>query len=343
VLSRGFDAAPRRAEATAHVPAGPAAEMTTTDLSEQHFEKVVRYIAEGELVPLLGAGVNVCDRTPDDVYELDRNLPSGVELSELLASEYGYPTERADRRDLLRVAQYAQARLRHSDEEHRLRDSLHRIFRASYGPTSVHRFLAGVPQRTGTHLLALTTNYDDALEQAFDAAGEPYSVIFYRASREGRCWLRHGEEADARVIARPERYTGISLHDRSVILKVHGAVDRQERRSFNDSYVISEDHYIDFLASTRLETLVPKALLVPLLNSALLFLGYRLKDWNLRVILHELWSNRDFEYPAWAVHREVDEVDAAIWRSRNVTLFDEELCAYIEEVSARLGDGIAAR
>ena len=75
--------------------------------------------------------------------------------------------------------------------------------------------------------------------------------------------MRHGEETEAEVISRPERYTDISLHDRSVILKVHGAVDRRERRSFNDSYVISEDHYIDFLATTRLETLVPRGLLVP--------------------------------------------------------------------------------
>jgi hypothetical protein len=145
------------------------------------------------------------------------------------------------------------------------------------------------------------------------------------------------------VIARPERHTGISLDERSVILKVHGAVDRRERRSFNDSYVISEDHYIDFLASTRLETLVPKSLLVPLLNSALLFLGYRLKDWNLRVILHELWSTRDFGYPAWAVHRGVDEVDAAIWRSRHVKLYDTGLCEYVGDLSARLGDGLVAR
>ncbi len=315
--------------------------MTTTSLPQDHFERVVHYLAEGELVPVLGAAVNVCDRCEGERYEPDRNLPSGLELAELLAEEYEYPVGRADRGDLLRVAQFAQARLRGSDEEHRLRDSLHRIFRARYGSTSVHRFLAGVPQRTGTHLLLLTTNYDDALEQAFDAAGEPYSVIFYRASREGRCWLRHGEETDAKVIARPERYTGVSLNERSVILKVHGAVDRRERRSFNDSYVISEDHYIDFLASTRLETLVPKGLLVPLLNSALLFLGYRLKDWNLRVILHELWSNRDFEYPAWAVQRHVDDVDAAIWRSRNVALFDEDLCAYVDALSARLGDGPA--
>jgi hypothetical protein len=291
-------------------------------------------------VPLLGAGVNVCDRTDEEVYEYDRNLPSGRELSELLAAEYGYPPDRDDRTDLLRVAQFAQARLRRSEEEHRLRDSLHRIFRARYGPSTVHRFLAGVPQRTGTHLLALTTNYDDALEQAFAAAGEPYSVFFYRASREGRCWLRHGEDAEARVIARPETFTDISLDERSVILKVHGAVDRRERRSFNDSYVISEDHYIDFLASTRLETLVPRGLLVPLLNSALLFLGYKLKDWNLRVILHELWSNRDFGYPAWAVQRDVDDVDAAIWSSRNVKLYEAGLCDYVEDLSARLGHGL---
>jgi hypothetical protein len=314
--------------------------MTKTGLPDEHFDKVAHYLAEGELVPLLGAGVNVCDRGDEEVYEYDRNLPSGRELSELLATEYHYPAGREDRADLLRVAQYAQARLRHTEEEHRLRDSLHRIFRAHYGPTSVHRFLASLPRRTGTHMLALTTNYDDALEQAFEAAEEPYSVFFYRASREGRCWLRHGENADAEVIARPETYTDVSLDERSVILKVHGAVDRRERRSFNDSYVISEDHYIDFLASTRLQTLVPKGLLVPLLNSALLFLGYKLKDWNLRVILHELWSNRDYGYPAWAVQREVDDVDAAIWRSRNVNLHDAGLCDYVDDLSARLGDGL---
>ena len=199
----------------------------------------------------------------------------------------------------------------------------------SYGPTSVHRFIASVPQRNGhAHSLALTTNDDDALEQAFDAVGRTVFrdlLPLHRARAVAGCAM--AKRPRRSVIARPERYTGVSLDERSVILKVHGAVDRRERRSFNDSYVISEDHYIDFLASTRLETLVPKGLPAPLLNSALLFLGYRLRDWNLRVILHELWANRDFGYPAWAVHRNVDEVDAAIWRSRNVTLYDAELCA----------------
>src|SRR4051794_14630975 len=184
MLPRGGATTPPRAEAEPEVPTGTAVAMTSTGLPDEHFEKVAHYLAEGELVPLLGAGVNVCDRTAEEVYEYDRNLPSGRELSEMLAAEYEYPAGRADRGDLLRVAQYAQARLRHTEDEHRLRDSLHRIFRASYGPTSVPRFLAGVPARTGAHLLALTTNYDDALEQAFQEAGEPFSVVFYRASKE---------------------------------------------------------------------------------------------------------------------------------------------------------------
>jgi len=92
------------------------------DLSPAHFEKVARYLAEGEVVPVLGAGINVCDRAAAEGYVLDQNLPSGRELSELLASEYEYPAGRDDRGNLLRVAQFAQARLQHSDEEHRLRE-----------------------------------------------------------------------------------------------------------------------------------------------------------------------------------------------------------------------------
>ena len=117
--------------------------MTGTGLADEHFDKVAHYLAEGELVPLLGAGVNVCDRTDAEAYEYDRNLPSG--RGALGAAREPSTTIRpaaTTAADLLRVAQYAQARLRHTEEEHRLRDSLHRIFRAHYGPTSVHRFLA---------------------------------------------------------------------------------------------------------------------------------------------------------------------------------------------------------
>ncbi len=128
-----------------------------------------------------------------------------------------------------------------------------------------------------------------------------------------------------------------------MILKVHGAVDRAQRRAFNDYYVISEDHYIDFLATTDLESLVPKKLLVHLVNSAMLFLGYSLVDWNLRVLLRDLWSRRDVAYPAWAIQLQVDPLDRQVWDHRQVDIFEQPLAAYVAQLEERLGNGRPAR
>ena len=44
-----------------------------------------------------------------------------------------------------------------------------------------------------------------------------------------------------------------------MILKIHGAVDRPNAR--RDSYVITEDHYIDYLTKTDIGQLIPAELL----------------------------------------------------------------------------------
>ena len=80
----------------------------------------------------------------------------------------------------------------------------------------------------------------------------------------------------------------LSLDDRSVILKIHGAVDRSSPDGEDDSFVITEDHYIDYLTRTDLANLVPITLAAKLRRSHFLFLGYSLRDWNLRVILHRI-------------------------------------------------------
>jgi hypothetical protein len=67
------------------------------------------------------------------------------------------------------------------------------------------------------------------------------------------------------VVERPNEYDAVSLSRRSVILKIHGAVDRLD--SERDSYVITEDHYIDFLTHTDIANLVPVALAARLRRS----------------------------------------------------------------------------
>jgi hypothetical protein len=137
-------------------------------------------------------------------------------------------------------------------------------------------------------------------------------------------------------IERANEYGALSLDVRPVILKVHGAVDRHARTYENDSYVISEDHYIEYLSETRLTDLFPVTLLETLFTSHFLFLGYRLTDWNVRVILHQIWLEREHELDAWAIQRDVGEIDRVLWGKRGVHLLDVQLSDYVAALEARL-------
>ena len=76
-----------------------------------------------------------------------------------------------------------------------------------------------------------------------------------------------------------------------MILKIHGAVDRADAEA--DSYVITEDHYIDYLARENVARLIPAYLMARMRTSHFLFLGYGMRDWNLRVILRSIWAGAD--------------------------------------------------
>ena len=86
---------------------------------------------------------------------------------------------------------------------------------------------------------------------------------------------------------------GLYPEERTTILKIHGVVDRQNRAC--DSYVITEDHYIDYLAHKDIAQQLPVQLLEKMSWSHFLFLGYSLRDWNLRVILHRIWGEQKFK------------------------------------------------
>ena len=120
-----------------------------------------------------------------------------------------------------------------------------------------------------------------------------------------------------------------------MILKLHGAVDRVNAE--HDSYVITEDHYIDYLTRTELSGLLPVTLAAKLRRSHFLFLGYGLRDWNLRVILHRIWGEQRLRYRSWAVQREPEEIDRRFWEARDVDIFDVRLEDYVEALTERLG------
>lgn len=308
--------------------------MSPTETLDEHYDYVAEALGDGEVVPLLGAGANLCEPGRHG-WQPGKNLPDGGELSRYLADKCRYPAD--DPSDLLRVSQYAQARR----SERTLYKYLHGVFAARYEFTVIHQFLAGLPalleQATGTrrHQLIVTTNYDDALEQALEAAKEPFELFWYRApSQQARGMLVHKPpDSEPRQIERANEYH-LSVEDRTVVLKIHGAVSRDEEG--HDSYVISEDDYIRFLAETSLGELIPATLLATLLNSHILFLGYSLRDWNLRVILQQIAAHRDRTLDSWAVQREVEDIDRMLWERRLVSLHEVPLETYVAELAKRI-------
>ncbi len=73
------------------------------DPLDQHYQLVLKAITGGRLIPLLGAGVNLCGRTGSVNWQFAHALPSGGELSAYLAENFGYPD--SDKWDLVLVSQ----------------------------------------------------------------------------------------------------------------------------------------------------------------------------------------------------------------------------------------------
>jgi hypothetical protein len=295
-----------------------------------HARLVGKRIDEGRVIPFLGAGANLCDRPLLADWRPGAYLPSGRELARYLADEFDYPPAE-DRHDLVRVAQYVDLK---TGGEGALFEELHELFTGSYEPNGVHRYLAGVPARQRAagcpYQLIVTTNYDDVLERAFQDAGEPVDVVFYAAEEDEPGRFVHVDPAgELRPIPKRNDYRALDLDRRPVILKIHGAVSRRDEGE--DSYVITEDHYIDYLAHGSVAKLLPAYVMARMRNSHFLFLGYGMRDWNLRVILHHIWSEQTRRFGSWAIEHAPDPIEELFWQRHRV-----------EIVNARLEDWVAA-
>jgi len=305
------------------------------DFLDAHYEMVFKAITDGRVVPFFGAGVNLCGRPTEMAWQHGQYLPSGGELAEYLAQEFGYPS--SEMQDLVRVSQYVTVMIGSGP----LYEELHSLLDADYQPTPLHQFFATLPavlREKGyprPYPLIVTTNYDELMERAFQAAGEPFDLVSYVAEGEQRGKFLHWPpEGEARLIEKPNEYRGLSLDQRPVILKIHGAVDRATGE--RDSFVITEDHYIDYLTRTDISNLVPVTLAAKLRRSHFLFLGYSLRDWNLRVILHRIWGEQKLTWKSWAIQLNPQPIDQEFWRKRDVDIFNVHLEEYIATLSERM-------
>jgi hypothetical protein len=276
----------------------------------------------GRVIPFLGAGASFGPRNPgkipwrqqkpDQTWEMSY-LPTASELAQCFSDEANFPKDES--RELTKVTQYFSTVIGRTPLQRRL----HEIFSFAQAPGKLHEYLA---EAAAAHpLLIVTTNYDDLVERAFDKVNRPYDTVVHvtRQSSASVLWQPHGG-APQQVLAKK---LDIDISKTSVIYKIHGAIDRAAGQP-NAHYVITEDDYVDFLATMTRGVAIPSIFAKPFQERPFLFLGYGLYDWNLRVVLNKI--DRELRRPgdiqSWAVEAQVKSLEKSLWIKRNVTVYD---------------------
>jgi hypothetical protein len=304
---------------------------------DEHYQELVD--EADNLVIFLGAGANADDHEgPFQAGGL--MLPDDSDLAEYLAAKVRY---KSGQRELAEVAQYA----RMVRGEPRMLSWVKEIIAVDSEPGPVHTHLAGLPARLQQlglekrYQMIVTPKFDVALEQALLKAKEPFDVAVYMApgtQHAGRFVHIPWDSRDARPIVTPNEYDqfpilGDNLElTRTVIVRINGAVDDETAGyRWKKNYVITEDHYIDYLGGRPAEEVVPMQILAKLRQASCLFLGYTIADWRLRVFLHWIWpGERASGATHWAVERDPDMLERRFWQRSGVPLYRSRLTDYVQ-------------
>jgi hypothetical protein len=285
---------------------------------------IANSLRRGHVVPFLGAGASFVGRPAEAKWDPKNPtfLPSGGELAEFLASQAQYPSDDInDRQDLSKVCSYfvdfgGRPALRAT-----LRDLLNREHPNGYG--ELHKFLANIP----TPLVIVVTNYDTLLERAFDAVGKPYDRIIYSAERKEHFnsilwWPSGTPEPLPRLPNELDQDVDLERLQNTLIFKMHGTIARNAQQW--DNFVITEEDYVEFLSRMTTSTAVPAMFFRYFRERNFLFLGYSLRDWNLRVVLRNLRLQipHDEALPSWAIQSRPSQVDQTLWTQRHVQIYD---------------------
>jgi hypothetical protein len=302
-------------------------------VEEPPYGVIRNQLRAGKVVPFLGSGASVIARPENVKWNAKRPafLPSGLELAHCLAEEARFPSmDPRDMDDLAKVSSY------YADISGRrtLRERLREVLNYDFPIGPLHEFLASVP----TCLVIVVTNYDTLLERAFLSAGKPYDLVVYPADQKDFAnavlWRKHGS---SQPVAIAPNELDIDLDKTTVIYKMHGTIFPAGQEW--DHFVITEEDYVEFLSRMTANAAIPAIFYQYFRKRSFLFLGYSLRDWNLRVILKNLTKyfslregaqNKEEEVlPSWAIQANPSTLERSLWGKRNVHIFDQTLDEFI--------------
>jgi SIR2-like protein len=246
---------------------------------------LVTHIRSGHLTPILGLGLT------------DGLIGSRKRLARQWAQTFEFPMARHLQDDLPHVAQFVTVMTDPDTLLSSLRDYLRERLQQRYpdltpsgaewqqgelvlraweqykaaNPAEPHSVLARLPCP-----VYVTTHPADLLGEALALEGRTPEIVVCRWRQDVYDWPESVFDREPDYVPSPSR---------PLVFHVFGRLDVPE------SLVLTEDDHFDFLARVSSDpTLVPVSVSRALADSALLFLGFGLEDWDVRILLRSLIS-----------------------------------------------------
>ena len=233
------------------------------------WKAICSQVNKGAFIPIVGP-------------ELGEDVCGGSrELAEQLAKENAFPLTAHERTDLAKVTQYISTNQNRTYVQEAVRNEFQQQMRKRFdGPPTdgaktpqeraVERCLANPdhPYRQLTDLKAsiyLNASYEPLLFQSLKKAGRNPDPVF-------------GAWRGSEVPKQPQPSNQVPSPDKPWVYHLFGVYGKP------DTMVLTEDDFFDYLiATSKLDLLLP-TLVGRLMQSSLLFLGFRLDDWRFRVL-----------------------------------------------------------
>jgi hypothetical protein len=273
---------------------------------------IAAHVSQGKCILFLGAGVHYPPgRGSPYSYPKKDRPPLGSAFSEHLASQSKFAGRFKNESvsNLQRVSQDYETRFQRSALAREIKQAVHAGKRPSPALCALARLNFPV---------VITTNYDQLFEQALHRAKKNPFISVYKkneAQDEMTDDYPHDEE--------PSR-------DRPFVFKIHGDIDKP------DSIVITDEDYIQFvlrMSDKQDYHPVPETVRYYLKKWPTLFIGYSLRDYNLRLLFKTLrWKlDKAMFPPAYSVDPHPDPLIFDVWYSqrRYVTFVAKDVWSFV--------------
>jgi len=278
--------------------------------SSAALNKLIGRIKAGQSVLFLGAGVHAAPPEGSAYgYPEEQRPPLGTALSKVLAASCGFeeafPTEPVG--DLQRVSLYVETTSGLGRKA--LVDFLLAQLIPKRKPSPALTMLAELP-----FTIIVTTNYDHLLETALRSCGKDPVTFVYNPD---------SNEPTPDTLEDPTR-------ERPLVFKMHGDLDTTR------SIVITDEDYITFVQRMSDKDAlhpVPQSIRVRMKQWPTLFIGYSLRDYNLRLLFRTLRWRIDLANfpPAFSVDQFPDPLVVRVLEQslRFVTFIAQDLWAFV--------------